>query len=135
MTAEKRLKVQVWVLILVVFVLGSATGASIHALYNQRQVRMNATRLAPGSSPLLDRMRQELELTDQQDDQLQAILLSARKEMGQQKLSQCPGVKEVRDRTDIRIRAVLTPEQQEKFTEIRAKRDAERAADANKPAN
>jgi Spy/CpxP family protein refolding chaperone len=129
MTYEKRVKLQVWALILVVFVLGGAAGASIHALYAQRQIHPGA---ASNNSVLLDRMRAELNLSDQQVDQVWVILQGARKEMGQTKVVQCPSVKEIRDRTDVKIRAVLNPDQQEKFTEIRAKRDAERAAEAEK---
>lgn len=123
MSSVKKLKLQVWILILVVFVLGATTGASIDALYRQRQVQaMQAQREAAANSILLERMMQELDLSNDQVVQIRDVLLSARKEM-----SLTPGVKEIRDTTNVKIKALLTPEQQALYAEIRAKRDAEKA--------
>jgi Spy/CpxP family protein refolding chaperone len=124
MTTEKRLKLQVWILILVVFILGGAAGASIDALYRQREQKIHA---AAGNSPTLERMMRELDLSDQQVDQLRSVFQGTRKEIAQN-----PAFKEIRDRTDIRIRAILTADQWQKYTELKARRDAERAAEANK---
>lgn len=124
MTTEKRLKLQVWILILVVFILGGATGASIDALYRQRQQRIHTL---AGNSQMLERMLRELDLSDQQIDQLRVVFQGTRKEIASD-----PAFKEIRDRTDIRIRAILTADQWQKYTELKARRDAERAAGATK---
>ncbi|MEO7505907.1 MAG: hypothetical protein ABIZ95_01615, partial [Pyrinomonadaceae bacterium] len=112
MSSVKKLKLQVWILVLVVFVLGATTGASIDALYRQRQAQaMQAQREAAANSILLVRMMQELDLTNEQVVQIREVLLSARKEM-----SLTPGIKEIRDNTNVRIKALLTPEQQALYT-------------------
>jgi hypothetical protein len=121
MTAQKRIKVQVLVLILVVFVLGGATGASIDALYRQRQ---QTVRMASTNSLMVERMRQELDLSDRQVEQLRVVIQGMRKET-----AVSPGIKEIRDRTDVKIRALLTAEQWDRYLEMKARRDPEKAAD------
>lgn len=126
MTTEKRLKLKVWTLILVVFILGGAAGASIDALYRQKEQKIHTL---AGNSPTLERMMRELDLSDQQIDQLRVVFQGMRREIAQD-----PAFKDIRDRSDIRIRAILSEDQWQRYVDIKAKREAERAAEANKAA-
>ncbi len=129
MTSKVRMKVQIWSLILVVFVLGGVTGASLDRLYllNQRGDRSGAA--GPGQrwrQQMLENMKRDLNLTDDQVSKIRVVFEDNRKEFQPKRFSECPSFKEMREKTNTRIRSILTPEQQERFDQINAKREAEK---------
>jgi Spy/CpxP family protein refolding chaperone len=129
MTSKVRMKVKVWSLILIVFMLGGVTGASLDRLYvlSQRGDRSGTT--APGSrwrQQMLENMKRDLELNDDQVSKIRVVFEDIRKEFQPKRFSECPGFKEMREKTNTRIRSILTPEQQERFDQINAKREAEK---------
>ncbi len=126
MTSLGKVKVQVWMLILVVFLLGGVTGASIDRLLlsNNRQTPARGGERG-GRGRMLEQMINDLNLTDDQTKKVRTIFEDMRKEFPPSRFSECPGVKESREKSRQRIRAILTPEQQKKYDEINAKRDAE----------
>jgi Spy/CpxP family protein refolding chaperone len=129
MTSKGRVKVQVWSLILIVFVLGGVTGASLDRLYLLKQRGDRSGTAGPGSrgrQQMLENMKRDLNLTDDQVSKIRVIFEDIRKEFQPKRFSECPGFKEMREKTDTRIRSVLTPEQQERFDQINAKREAEK---------
>lgn len=126
MTSLGKVKVQVWMLILVVFVLGGVTGASIDRLLlsDTRQIQGRGTERG-GRGRMIEQMKIDLNLTEEQTATVRNIFEDMRKEFPPSRFNECPGVKESRDKSRQRIRAILTPEQQLKYDEINAKRDAE----------
>lgn len=129
MKEQRRVKFQVWMLILAVFALGGVTGASLDRLYliKQRPDRLT-TPQAPGQrwrQQLLENMKRDLNLSDEQVTKVRTVFEENRKEFNRRRFSECPGFKEMREKSDARIRAVLTPEQQERFDQIQAQRDAD----------
>jgi Spy/CpxP family protein refolding chaperone len=134
METAKNIVWQVWALIGVVFVLGCLTGASVTSLYRSRQggpPMSGAEGRGGGRRFMLEKMRRELNLTDEQAAQAQAVMDDSRKDF-RGAFDSCPQLKDARDKGAARIRVLLTPEQQQKFDEIRARRQAERAQDDSK---
>ncbi len=134
MTSQGKVKLQVWLLIVVVFALGGATGASLDRLYLAKSdpSRFNASNHgSPGRSRgpgrMIEKMKGDLDLNDEQVAKIRTIFEESRKEFPPHKFAECPGFKESRARTRSRVREVLTPEQQQRYDEINAQRDAEMA--------
>jgi Spy/CpxP family protein refolding chaperone len=138
MISDKNMKLKFFLLAAVIFLLGGITGGSLHALY---QVRMeakqkspvttqpnpdtNQTQAHPGRNPvkLSEIMKQELNLSDEQTQQVRAILEDSRKEFRRLMKDECPGFTALRKQTNERIRKILTPEQQQEFDKQLAKRE------------
>lgn len=101
------------------FVVGVVSGGLGAHLYYAR-----ALERPPGPPPffagphgwLLDR---ELDLTAEQRRQLREILADSRREAEALRRDLAPRLREVMERGDERIRELLTPEQRERFDELR----------------
>ncbi len=144
MTSQGKVKLQVWSLIVIVFVLGGVTGASLDRLYQTKRDITPSSSSNHNSSPgrlrgpgrMIERMKNDLNLDEEQVIRVRAILDESRKEFPPSRFAECPGYKESRERTRARVREALTPEQQKRYDEINAQRDAEmktqRDADAGK---
>lgn len=127
MASLSKVKTQVWLLILVVFLLGGIAGASV-----DRLLLLKGQSSSPpgkgdrgGRGRMIEQMQKDLTLTNEQTASVRAIFEDMRKEFSPRRFDECPGVKESREKSRARVRAILTPEQQEKYDEINAKRDAE----------
>jgi Spy/CpxP family protein refolding chaperone len=132
MTAQGRVKLQVWLLIVVVFVLGSVTGASLDRLYVAKRDSFKPGSPGREGRPrgpgrMIEKMKSDLNLNDEQVARIRTVFEESRKEFPPNRFDECPGVKEARLRTRTRVREVLTPEQQKLYDEMNAKRDAEMA--------
>jgi len=126
MTSQVKVKLQVWLLIVVVFVLGGVTGGSLDRLYLSKNPGPNYPR---GPHRMMERLKSDLKLNDEQIAKIRTIFEESRKEFNQSRLLECPGYVKLRERTRARIRETLTPEQQKRFDEINAQRDAEMGKD------
>jgi Spy/CpxP family protein refolding chaperone len=73
-----------------------------------------------------EKMRSELSLTDQQTAAVRAILDETRNEYRAVRKELRPRFEEPRLKARARIRALLTPEQQQKFDAMVAQQDAQR---------
>jgi Spy/CpxP family protein refolding chaperone len=128
MNPQGKVKLQVWLLVAAVFALGGVTGAALDRVY-QAKFRApkidNSNRSGRGPHRMVERLRSDLNLNDDQVQKIKTILEESRKEFSQSRLAECPGVKESRDRTRARVREALTPEQQKRYDELNAKRDAD----------
>ncbi|MFN0084857.1 MAG: hypothetical protein ACKVX9_05675 [Blastocatellia bacterium] len=124
MRQQGNVKLQVWLMIILVFALGGVTGAAIERLF----LHSPAERFEPGRrggggrGGMIKRMKEDLKLTDEQEKSIHAIFEDSRKQFD---MDECPGFKEARQRTQARIREILNPEQQKRFEEINAQREAE----------
>lgn len=134
MNMERRIKLQVWGLLLAVFALGAVTGAALDGVYRSRGGKVDGLRSAgqgpmrrgfdgPPIEMIVRRMGEDLKLSDEQVTEIRTIFEETRREIPRN-LPECPGFKEARERTQSRIRTVLTPEQQQRFDEINAEREA-----------
>jgi Spy/CpxP family protein refolding chaperone len=132
MTSSGKVKIQVWLLILAVFLLGSVTGASVDRLVFMKgkgePPANGGGRRGPGR--MVEQMKKDLNLTDEQATSVRKIFEESRKEFPAWKFNECPGVTESREKSRTQIRAVLTPEQQKKYDDFNSQRDAEMRKDA-----
>jgi Spy/CpxP family protein refolding chaperone len=128
MNSQGKVKLQVWLLIAVVFALGGVTGASLDRVYMARYVQFRPAspdHLPRGPQRMAERLRIDLNLNDEQVAKIKTIFEESRKEFPPSRFAECPGFKESRARTRARIREALTPEQQKSYDELNAQRDAE----------
>jgi len=124
MTLTGHTRLKVWLVLLVVFVLGSVTGAALTGLYRSRASGDLRERTMHEH---FEKMRQELNLTDQQTTQVRAILDETRNEYRALRSELKPRFEEPRQKARARIRALLTPEQQQKFDAMVTQKDAQRS--------
>ncbi|MEK7831565.1 MAG: hypothetical protein AAB401_10800 [Acidobacteriota bacterium] len=122
-----KVKTQAWMLMLVVFLLGGVTGASVDRFWFLKGQNAPPTRHGGERGPgrMMERLKSDLNLTDEQTAAVRVIFDDARKEFPPSRFNECPGLKESREKSRTRIRAILTPEQQIKYDEMNAKREAE----------
>jgi Spy/CpxP family protein refolding chaperone len=127
MNTQGKVKLQVWLLIAVVFALGAVTGGSLDRLYLARSgaLRTDSPNHMRGPNRMIERMKTDLSLNDDQVAKIKTIFDESRKEFPPSRFAECPGFKESRARTRQRIRETLTTDQQKRFDEINARRDAE----------
>ena len=134
MNQPSRIKLQVWLAISLVFVLGGITGASLDRFYLAQSSKDKLDRRfgGPGNpNRFLERLTKDLSLSSDQVESVRKIFEESRKEFPPSKLQECPGLKEARQRTRERINAVLTPEQRKLNDELTAQREAERESRMN----
>ncbi|WP_438040721.1 hypothetical protein [Sorangium sp. So ce128] len=107
-----------------VFLFGGVAGAAIGGVTALRD--LEATFRGPPTEARaqfrLKAMRRHLDLTDRQVRELKATLAEAEAERDRL-LSECrPALDALRDRTDARVKGVLTPEQLTRYEELEAER-------------
>lgn len=133
MTERGRTLLKIWLAVVGVFALGCVTGISLDSVYRLRAG--NGRQEARGrrdKEEVFERMKRDLDLNDQQAAQIRAILEQTRDEYRQLRAEVRPRYDSVRQTARNRIRALLTPEQQQKFDAKTAERDARRDDDDKK---
>ena len=128
MTLTGRTTLKIWLVLLVVFVLGSVTGAALTGLYRSR-AGGGAEAHERAMHERFEKMRSELSLTDQQTTSVRTILDETRNEYRALRTELRPRFEEPRMKARTRIRALLTPEQQKKFDAMVAQQDAQHDED------
>jgi hypothetical protein len=118
MNPQQKMLVKIWSAVIVVFILGCVTGAALSGLYlsaaekEQQAVSMRET------TQYFETLKREVNLTSEQVDQMSAIL----DQMRNNYKSVCAEVKPryytVREEARIKMRALLTSEQQQRFDKI-----------------
>ena len=126
MTLQGRTRLKMWVVLVAVFVLGSVTGAALTGLYRSRASSDRPEAHEKAMHERLEKMRAELNLTDDQTKAVQAIIDETRNEYRALRTELRPRFEEPRQKARARIRALLTPEQQQKFDAMIAQQDAQR---------
>ena len=125
MTSQARTKLMMWLVLVAVFLLGSVSGAALTGL-----IRSRASGERPDHERAMkerfDKMRSELNLSDQQTTAVRAILEETRNEYRALKTELRPRFEGPRQKARTRIRALLTAEQQQKFDAMVAQHDAQR---------
>ncbi len=113
--------------IVIVFLLGALAGALVtHKIY---QLRMdNLLKGEPGSMRefILHRMNHELHLDPHQQEQVRAILQETHAEIRNVRKQFRPQTEEILARSQEKIRALLRPDQREKYEKIIAERKRRR---------
>jgi len=125
MTLAGRTRLKIWMVLLAVFVLGCVTGVALTGLYRSRASNGTESR-ERAMHERFERMRTELNLTDQQTATVRTILDETRNEYRALRTELRPRFEEPRTKARSRIRALLTPEQQKKFDAMIVQQDAQR---------
>ena len=129
MTFPGHTRLKVWLVLVVVFMLGSITGGALTALYRSRSGSDNGAR---NPQARLEKIRKELNLTDEQTKAVNAILDDTKNEYRALRTELRPRFEEPRMKARAKMRALLTPEQQQKFDAIVAQQDAQREGEQKK---
>lgn len=127
MTPRSLNLLKVWLVIVGVFGLGCMTGASLDSLYRLRagnaQKEMRGRR---DKEEGFERMKRDLNLNEQQATEIRAILDQTRNDYRALRAEVRPRYDTIRQSARTRIRALLNPEQQQRFDAKVAERDAKR---------
>jgi Spy/CpxP family protein refolding chaperone len=130
MTERGKTLLKIWLAVVAVFALGCVTGVSLDSVYRLRAGgERSEARGARDKDKVFERMKSDLNLNEQQATQIRAILEQTREEYRQLRAEVRPRYDGVRQNARTKIRALLTPEQQQKFDAKIAARDARRDDD------
>ena len=130
MTPRGTTRLKIWLVVIGVFLLGGVTGAALDSVYRLRASGGGHGMRGPrNTEKRFEEMKRDLSLTDQQATEIRAILDETRNEYRQLREKCRPQYDAARAAARTRIRALLNPEQQQKFDAKTAERDARRGRD------
>lgn len=127
MNKQGNTTLKVWLVLVVVFVLGSVTGGAVTGFYRSMS---RPDRNAPRDK--MEKLRRDLNLTDDQVKSVSAILDETKNEYKALRTELKPRFDEPRQKARGKIRALLSTEQQQKFDAMVAQVDAQRDGEQKK---
>ena len=127
MNKQGNTTLKVWLVLVVVFVLGSVTGGAVTGFYRSMS---RPDRNAPRDK--MEKLRRDLNLTDDQVKSVSAILDETKNEYKALRTELTPRFEEPRQKARAKIRALLSAEQQQKFDAMVAQVDAQREGEQKK---
>ena len=113
---------------LAVFLLGCVTGAALDSAYRLRAAGHRRPP-HPQREEFFESLQRNLDLDARQTEQIRAFIDDTREGYRQLRTVVGPRYDTLRRDGSARIRALLTPEQQQKFAQMTAERDARRQAE------
>lgn len=120
-------RIKIWIVFAVVFALGTVTGAALDGVYRSRaSVGRDDHKRDAGEH--FDKMRRDLNLTDEQATKMRAVLEETRNEYRSLRAELRPRFDEPRLKARARIRELLDETQRQKFDAVTAEMDAKRDA-------
>ncbi len=126
---QGKTRLKIWLVLVGVFVLGSVTGAALSGVYQARSYGGPDGKHDNKGQAFIDKMRKELNLTNEQAAQINTIVNETRNEFRTLRAEARPRYDAIRQKKRERIRGVLNAEQQQKFDQMIARKDAARAKD------
>lgn len=130
MTPRGLTQLKIWLAVVGIFALGCMTGASLDSVYRLR-ANADARREMRGGrgKDTLEEMKRDLDLNEQQATQIRAILDQTRNDYRALRAEVRPRYDTLRQTARTRIRALLSPEQQQRFDAKVAEHDAKHGDD------
>jgi len=125
MIAQGRTRLKVWLVLVGVFLLGSVMGASLAGVYHLRH-RDDRRDGRVRHEAFFEKMRSDLNLTNEQAVQIKAIVEETRTQFQVLQTEARPRFDQIKQKERERIRGILNPEQQQRFDQITARHDAMR---------
>jgi Spy/CpxP family protein refolding chaperone len=119
-----------WLVLFAVFVLGCATGIGVDGIYRAKTSASRESR-PRDRAVLFEKMRRDLNLSDDQAKQMHQVLDETANDFRVLRGELKPKYEALRAKARGRMRALLTPEQQQKFDAILAEIDARRQSNEN----
>lgn len=117
MDSNAKTKWQVRLAVLILFVIGFIAGGLATNIYRGRQWSPRG-----GGRGGFEQMLDKLNLSPEQRTQVNGIFEDARNQLTELRKESEPKFRQVRQNTDQRLQAVLTPEQWERFQQMMEKR-------------
>ena len=124
MTTRGRTRLKIWLVVVGVFALGCLSGVALDGAYRLRAAAIPREGGRHEKKDIFERMRSDLNLTDEQARQVKAVLDETRGEFRTLSAECRPRYDAIRQKGRERIRALLTPEQQQRFDAKVAEHDA-----------
>jgi len=123
-------RLKLWLAIAAIFALGCATGVFLDSAYRLRAGAARGESRGGKRNPerMFEKMRSELELDERQSAEVRKILDETRNEYRALRSEARPRFDSIRQSARTRIRALLTPEQQQRFDARVAELDKRREA-------
>ena len=115
MDSKTKNKWQVRLAVMIIFAIGFVAGGLAMNFYRDQRGPSREGPMRGGFSRVLD----QLNLTPEQKTEVEKILEETRAQLIEIRKESGPKFREVREQTDERLRAVLTPEQWEQFQQIK----------------
>ncbi len=131
MIDKTKSRMKIWALLLVVFVLGCATGVGIGGLYRSNTNASLRNSHVRHRQAMFEKMRTDLSLTEEQSREMRKVLDETGNEFRALRSELRPKYEELRVKTRGRMRALLTSEQQQKFDALMAEIDARRQKESH----
>lgn len=137
MNSRGKTRLLLWLVVAAAFVVGAATGAALDGVYRLKAGGLPCRDAHGGREgkgergPAFEEMRRDLDLSDEQAGHVRAILEEARGDYRALREETRPRYEQIRRGARERIRTLLTPEQQRRFDERAAERDARRRREEN----
>ena len=126
MTPRGLTRLKMLLVVLGVFLLGGVTGVSLDSLYRMRAGGHERRERGGERGNIFEEMKKDLDLSDQQATDIRAIIEQSREEYRALRNEVRPRYEAVRAGARARIRALLNPEQQQRFDARNAERDSRR---------
>jgi len=109
--------------VLLVFLLGALAGAAVYHRFGHQGVEdVLSGRGGATVDLVVKRLTRSLDLDPVQQDQVRAIVTETRREIGEIRKPVQPQFEAAIERSRASVRAILRPDQQEKFDRIQAER-------------
>jgi hypothetical protein len=123
---KDKATLKTWLVLLAVFALGCITGIGIDGVYRTKTSASFRESRAREHERLFEKIRTDLSLNDEQSTAMRRVLDETANEFRGLRSELRPRYEALRQKTRGRMRALLTPEQQQKFDSLMAEIDAQR---------
>jgi hypothetical protein len=110
-----HLKLKAWGVVLAAFTFGAITGAAVDGLYRIRAGAHSGIQAEAARRPIVETLRRELNLSDEQILEIRRIAEESRGELRESVLEKCPEFATARQHMVARVRSLLRSEQRERF--------------------
>ncbi len=128
---RNKASIKTWAILFLVFALGCLTGVGIGGVYRSQTSASLRERRAREHEKMFEKMRTDLNLTDDQSKAMRQVLDETAGEFRALRTELRPRYEDLRQKTRGRMRALLTAEQQEKFDTLMSEIDARRKKDGS----
>jgi hypothetical protein len=118
--------------VILVFLLGALTGALVtHTIYRQKMENIIKDEPRTMREVIVQRLDRKLNLDPVQLEQVRATVKETHSEMKNVRKQIRPQIEEILDRSQAKVRAILRPDQLEKYEKILAERKKRRETEEN----
>ena len=126
MNENSNNRLKTWLVLVAVFGLGAVTGVGLSGVYRSKVNASFRESRVRDRQAMFEKIRNDLNLNTEQSEEMQKVLDETAAEFRTLRSELRPRYEELRLKARGRMRAVLAPEQQQKFDSLMAEIDARR---------